>query len=159
MGDASRGLVLIEESLAMANKIGTPFALAWQKTVLGTCLLTLGRYADALTVSEETIRVAQALGDRFAWAVAKRTLGDCLVGLHGAAEPAAEQAIEEAITTLREIGAEPALARAYASHARLLLLKGEGEKARENFALARRMFQEMGMARDLARAEQTRPPE
>jgi DNA-binding NtrC family response regulator/tetratricopeptide (TPR) repeat protein len=159
MGEASRGLVLIEESLALADQIGTPFALAWQKTVLGTCLLTLGRFAEALAVSEDTIRVAEARGDRFAWAVAKRTLGDCLVGLHGTADPAAEQAIEEAISTLGQIGAEPALARAYASHARLLLLKGEAEKARENFTRARRMFQELGMARDLARAEQTRPPE
>jgi tetratricopeptide (TPR) repeat protein len=159
MGEAARGLGLIEESLALADKIGTPFALAWQKTVLGTCLLTLGRFAEALAVAEDTIRVAQAHGDRFAWAVAKRTLGDCLVGLHGTAEPAAEQALEEAIRTLREIGAEPALARAHASYARLLLLKGEGDKAGENFARARRMFQEMGMARDLALAEQTRPPD
>jgi DNA-binding NtrC family response regulator/tetratricopeptide (TPR) repeat protein len=159
MGEAARGLGLIEESLALADKIGTPFALAWQKTVLGTCLLTLGRYAEALAVSEDTIRVAQARGDRFAWAVAKRTLGDCLVGLHGTAEPAAEQALDEAIRTLREIGAEPALARAHASYARLLRLKGESDKAREHFAQARRMFQEMGMARDLALAEQIRPPD
>jgi tetratricopeptide (TPR) repeat protein len=156
MDDAARGLVLIEESLALADKVGTPFALAWQKTVQASCLLALGRFEEAVGVCEETIRVAEARGDRFAWAVAKRTLGDSLVGLHGVTEPAAEQALQEAMRVLREIGAEPALARCYASYARLLVLKGESEKARDHFARAASMFRAMGMTRDLARAEQTR---
>ena len=51
---------------------------------------------------------------------------------------------------------KPELARSYVSYARLLQGWGEAAKARDYLAQAIDMFQQMGMAWDLAQAEAVR---
>jgi tetratricopeptide (TPR) repeat protein len=66
----------------------------------------------------------------------------------------AEDAIQEAIRLHQEIANRPELARSYVSYARLLQGWGEAGRAREHLARALRLFRHLGMAWDLAQAEQ-----
>ena len=62
----------------------------------------------------------------------------------------------EAIRIQQVISAKPELARSYVSYARLLQGWGEAAKARDYLAQAIGMFQQTGMAWDLAQAEAAR---
>ena len=66
----------------------------------------------------------------------------------------AEAAILEAIRFFQEISGKPELARSHVSYARLLKAWGDSTRVREHLTLASGMFREMGMAWDLARAEE-----
>ncbi|MBI3988378.1 MAG: AAA family ATPase [candidate division NC10 bacterium] len=153
-GDPARGRVLLEESLALTEQIGTRFALAWQKTYLAACLLALGELEAVPPLCHEAIRLAEETGDKVRNALAHRTLAEAFFYLEPSDLEQAEHAILNAIRILQEIGVKPDLARSYVSYARLLKAKGEEEKANEHLAQAIGMFREMGMAWDLARAEQ-----
>jgi len=154
VGDPDRGRTLVEESLALATKIGARFVRQQQKAHLATCLLALGQ-ADAVpSVCEEAIGQAEESGDKWIKALALRTLAEAYSVLDPADPQKAETAILEAIRLLEEIGAKPELARTYVSYARLFTAKREVEKAKDYLAKAIGMFREMGMAWDLAQAEQ-----
>ena len=60
----------------------------------------------------------------------------------------------EAIRLHQEIGNTPELARTYASYACLLQKQGQTDRARKYLSTASDLFRHMGMAWDLARAEQ-----
>ena len=153
-GDPDRGRALVEESLARATKIGTRFVRHQQKAHLAACLLALGRVDEVPSVCEEAIGQAEESGDKFIKALALRTLGEASSILDPSDPQKGETVILEAIRLLQEIGAKPELARSYLSYARLLKTKGEVDKAKEQLAKAIGMFREMGMAWDLAQAEQ-----
>jgi len=153
-GDPNRGKALVEESLALATKIGTKFIQQQQKAILATCLLALGQAEAVPTICEEAISQAEKSGDKWAKAVSLRTLGEAYFALDPSDPERAEVAIVDAIRLLKEIGAKPELARSHLGYARLLKAAGESEEASEHFAAAIALFQEMGMAWDLAQAEQ-----
>jgi class 3 adenylate cyclase/tetratricopeptide (TPR) repeat protein len=152
-GDPSRGRVLVEESLAHAQQIGTKFFLAGLKTALANCLMALGEFTAVPASCQEAIQIAHETGDRFSGALAHRALAEALYELTPADPQGAERAIKEAIRMQQEICAAPELARSYLTYARLLSGEGKREDAAEYRAQAIRMFQEMDMAWDLSRAE------
>ena len=102
----------------------------------------------------EAIHLAEERGEKFANALAHRTLAEALFALAPTDPAAAERAMLEAIRIQQEISNKPELARSYMSCARLLQGWGEAAKAREYLTQAIGMFQQMGMAWDLAQAEQ-----
>ncbi len=153
-GDPARGRVVIEESLALAGRLGTRFFLAWQKTFLVESLLALGDHHAVPAVCEEAIRLAEGTHEKWTEALARRALAEAVIHLEPSDPEKAERAIAEAIRIQQEIGAKPELARSYVTYARLLKPRGERERARENLIQAIGMFREMGMAWDLERAEQ-----
>jgi predicted ATPase len=153
-GDASRGRSLVEESFALAERIGTKFVLSQGKASLAECLLALGEPEEACRVCLEAIALTEEGGDRFRAALAHRILAESQARRHPSEATRAQQEILEAIRIQEEIGAKPELARSYVSYARLLHAAGEREKARAQLAQAMAMFQHMGMAWDLDRAEQ-----
>jgi predicted ATPase len=154
-GDPSRGQVLLEESLALAERIGTKFWLAWQKTALAFCLFMLGELDTGFSLCQKAIRVGEETGDKYVIAFAYRTFAEIFSSLEPSDPQKAEDAILEAIRRQQEIDAKPELARSYASYAHLLTSRGENEKAQEYLARATGMFRQMGMAWDLAQADQS----
>jgi predicted ATPase len=153
-GDPSRGRVLLEESLALAAQIGIKFLLAWPKTFLATCLLALGELEAVLPLCHEAMRLARETHDTYVHALAYRTLAQALSCLVPVDSAQVEHAFAEAMRLQQEIGAKPELARTYVSYALLLRGQGEKDKARAYLTQAYSMFQQMGMAWDLAQAEQ-----
>jgi class 3 adenylate cyclase/tetratricopeptide (TPR) repeat protein len=130
-GDPSRGRVLLEESLTLAENIGTKFGLSMLKIFFADCLLKLGKLDAALSFCQEAIHLAEETGDRFINGLAHRTL-----------------------RIQQEISAKPELARSYMSYANWLERKGDKEKARDYLTKAIGMFQQMGMAWDLVKSEE-----
>ena len=153
-GDASRGRTLVEEGFALAERIGTKFLLAQGKVSLAECLLALGELDEACRVCQDTIILAEEGGDRFHAALAHRILAESLSRLRPSDSQWPQREILEAIRIQQEIGARPELARSYVSYAHVLTGRGEKEKAEEYLAMAIGMFQQMGMAWDVAKADQ-----
>jgi tetratricopeptide (TPR) repeat protein len=151
-GDAGRGRTLAEEGFALAERIGTKFVLAQGKVSLAEALLALGEVDEACRVCREAIILSEESGDAFGAAIAHRTLAESLIRLHPP-DSQWQREILEAIRLQRDRGAQPELARS-ASYARLLAAAGETEQARAALTQAVDMFRRMGMAWDLACAEQ-----
>lgn len=153
-GDPNRGRVLLEESLALAKKIGTKFMLSGIKTYLAGCLLRLDELDAAFSFCQEAIHLCEESGNKWYLALALRSRGEIISCQEPLDAEKAEQAIQEAIRLQQEIEAQPELARSYVSYARLLNTKMESEKAKEYLSQAIDMFRQMGMTWDLAQAEQ-----
>lgn len=153
-GDPARGRVVLEESLVLAERIGTKFWRAWQKTALAACHLKLGEFHTGSPLCLEAISLGEETGDKYVMAFAHRTFSEILFGIEPSNPQKAEHSMLEAIRIQKEIDAKPELARSYVSFAHLLIGKGEEEKAKEYLVKATAMFQQMGMAWDLAQAEQ-----
>jgi class 3 adenylate cyclase/tetratricopeptide (TPR) repeat protein len=153
-GEPGRGRVLLEEGFALAERIGTRFYLFFGKANLAACLLALGEFEAVPPLCHEAIRLAAEGSDKFANALAHRTLAEALLCLDPVDLQQAECAMLEAVRIQQEIGTKPELARSYMSYAGLLKARGEEEQAKEHLAKAIGLFQDMGMAWDLARAEQ-----
>jgi class 3 adenylate cyclase/tetratricopeptide (TPR) repeat protein len=154
-GDPGRGRVLLEASLVLAGQIGTKLQLSCAKANLAACLLALGELEAVSGLCQEAIRLAEEAGDQLGKALAHRSLAEASLCLDPSDPQKAEHAVLEAIRLLQEISARPELARSYASYGRLLKIRGEREKAKEQLVKAIGMFREMGMVWDLARGEQT----
>jgi class 3 adenylate cyclase/tetratricopeptide (TPR) repeat protein len=153
-GDPSRGRVLLEESLTLAENIGTKFGLSMLKIFFADCLLKLGKLDAALSFCQEAIHLAEETGDRFINGLAHRTLCEIISYTEPSDAQKAERAILEAIRIQQEISAKPELARSYMSYANWLERKGDKEKARDYLTKAIGMFQQMSMAWDLVKSEE-----
>ena len=153
-GDPVRGRVLLEEAAVLAGQLGTNFWLAWRTSYLAACLLALGEIQAVQSLCYEAIRMAEEVSDQYPKALAQRTLAEALFVLEPGDPQPAERAMLEAIRLQQAIGGKPELARSYLSYARMLQAQGEGEKARAYLTQAIDMFQQMGMAWDLAQAKQ-----
>ena len=92
-----------------------------------------------------------------ATALAYRTLAEALVVVAPLEVARAEGAIRNAIQIQKELGAEPELARSYATYARLLESWQRISEATPYLSLAVDAFRRMGMTRNLAQAEQALP--
>jgi tetratricopeptide (TPR) repeat protein len=147
---------LIEESLALAEQIGSRFIRAWQKSFLADALLALGELDAVPALCEEAIQLADEMGDRFPTACASRTLAETLLRTNPTQRFEAEERMEAALRVLQEIGTRPELARSYVSYARSLLGAGERDRAIELLAQATAMFQEMGMTGHVAEIDALR---
>ena len=153
-GEPGRGRILLEEGLALSAQIGTKMMHSYAKANLAAALVAMGELDAVLPLCQEALRLAEEAGDQFGKALAHRALAEALFCLDPADLQEAERAIVEAIRVQQEIGGKPELARSYVSYARLLKAKGDGERSREYLTQAIGMFQKMGMAWDLERAEQ-----
>ena len=156
VGNAARGHILLEESVALSVQLGTTLFLGMVKAYLAECLLALGEYDAVSPLCHEAISLAEETGSKYAKALAHRTLAEALFALAPSDPLDAERAIVEAIRIQQEIGNQPKLARSYVSYARLLHGWGKAAKARDYLAQATDMFQHMDMAWDLAQAEELR---
>jgi class 3 adenylate cyclase/tetratricopeptide (TPR) repeat protein len=153
-GDPGRGRILLEEALTLRGQIGTKMHLAHGKANLADALVALGELDAVLGLCEEAVRLTEEMDDKVYNALAYRVLAEATSRLEPPDLSRAERAMLEAIRIQQEIGTRPELARTQVSYARLLKAKGEAEKAEEQLAKAIGMFQEMGMAWDLERANQ-----
>ena len=154
IGEPARGRELFEESFALAEKIGTKFMLAWQKTAFAACLSKLGELEAGAQLCQEAIFLGEETNDKYDIAFANRTYAEILSCIQSSDPEKADRAILEAIQIQQEIKVIPEMARSYLSYAQLLTGKGEKEKAKEYLAEAIGIFQQMGMTWDLAQASQ-----
>ena len=149
-GNPTAGRGSLEQALAFADQIGTTFQVALAKAFLAASRLALGELDTVPALCQEVLRGA----DRLARAVASRTLAEAVSLGTAATLLQAEQAMSDAIRLFKELGFRPELARSYVCHARLLQRWGQRETAARYLSEAIAMFDEMGMAWDLERAEE-----
>ena len=154
IGDPKRGRELLEDSISLAKQLGTTTLLAWGQGLLARCLLTLGDCREVPALCEAAIQLAEDRHDRLAIALAHRTLAEALVVVAPLEVERAERAVRDAILIQKELGAEPELARSYATYARLLRSWQRTSEATHYLSLAIDAFRRMGMTRNLAQAEQ-----
>jgi predicted ATPase/class 3 adenylate cyclase len=152
-----RGRELLEDSINLAKRLGTTTLLAWGQGLLAKCLLALGDYKEVPALCEAAIQLAEDRHDRLAIALAHRTLAEALVMVAPSEVERAERAVLDAIRIQKEVGAEPELARSYATYARMLQNWQRSGEAGHYLGLAVDAFRRMGMARSLAQAEQALP--
>jgi class 3 adenylate cyclase/tetratricopeptide (TPR) repeat protein len=148
------GRVMLEDCIALADQLQTTFVLAWPKAYLAACLLTFGEYDTARSLCHEAIQQAETAEDKYGQFMAYRTLAETLAHLETSDPSQAEQAMQEAIRLQRESSTKPELARSYMSYAWLLHSWRKDLCAKDYLSQAMALFQQMGMAWDLAKAEQ-----
>jgi tetratricopeptide (TPR) repeat protein len=152
-GDLAQGSQLIEDSIALAAKLGTQFLLGQAKTFLGSCRLAEGRVDDAQSLCMEGSALAEKAGDRFTQSLARRGIAECL--LAGAKDfDNASDLVRTAIIIQNEIGAKPELGRSWMSLGRIADMQGEEEQAACHFAKAMRLFTDLNMRWDSVQASQ-----
>lgn len=153
-GDYERAEEELTRAIGLAEKLGTRFSLAIYVSFLAECRLGSGRITDALRLSREAIEIATESHQLWFQSMGFRVLAQALFLNNSPDYQAAEEAVKNAITIQQDLGIRCELPRSLVVYGRLLRAKGELEKARETYAHAIAMFQEMGMAWDLAQAEQ-----
>ena len=152
--ELSFGRKLLEESLTLAEKIGTKFWLAWQKTALADCLFRLGEIEAGSTLCQEAISLGEETKDKYVIAFAKRTFAEMLCSPELIDPEKSDLMIHSAINILQEIDAKPEIARSYMSYANILAGKGVKDMAQKYLTKAMGMFQNMSMTWDLAQLNQ-----
>jgi len=154
IGEPGRGREFLEQSSALAEKIGTKFWLAWQKTAYAACLYMLGELEKGAQLCQEAIRLGEETNDKYVISFANRPFAEILSRLEPSDPEKADRAILQAIRIQQGIDAKPELARSYVSYTYVLVARGEKEKAKEYVGKAIGMFQQMGMTWDLSQADQ-----
>jgi class 3 adenylate cyclase/tetratricopeptide (TPR) repeat protein len=154
LGDPQRARKVLDDNIALAKQLGTTALLAWGQGLLAMTLLALGERDAVTPLCHEAIRLAGATRDELARALAHRTLAEALGEAGSTQAGQSEAAMLEAIRIQRNLGNRPELARSYVAYARILHRWGRHDEARQYLTDAAQMFREMGMARDLATAEQ-----
>ena len=153
-GDVPRGRKLLEESLALATRLGTKVSLGLAKAYFAGSLMAEGQYDEAVSTCEEAIRLAEEAQEISAGARARRILAEVLLHRHPPDLQLAERTIAEATRIQQDIGAKPELARSFLTYARVLAALGETAQSKACLTEAIAMFQQMGMAWDIAQTEQ-----
>jgi class 3 adenylate cyclase/tetratricopeptide (TPR) repeat protein len=152
-GEFEEGLALIAQAVQAGERLRTKQGLGSFRVFLAEAGLSRGDVAEAGRQCQEAIAVARGQSDRWCEAWARRVLAETFFSESPPNLDAAEHEILEAIRVQREVGALPDLARSVLTYGRILKVRGQGEQAREAVTDAMRMFKEMGMTWDLARAE------
>ena len=114
----------------------------------------LGELETGSQLCQEATCLGEETSDKYVIAFANRTLAEIFSSQEPSDPQKVDRAILKAIQIQQEIDVKPELARSYVSYAHLLTSRGEKEKAKEYFAKAISMFQQMGMTWDLAQADQ-----
>lgn len=140
-------------ALALANQIGTNFLLGAFTAYLAEVRLHAGDVAQATKLCRDALQVASETHQPWSLGIASRTLATCLLAADPPDVPGAEGAIQEAIAIQEDRGLLVELAYSLTVCGRVLNAKGDRARAKETFARAAEMFEEMGMATDLARAQ------
>jgi tetratricopeptide (TPR) repeat protein len=140
--------------LHLAQELQNPFATAAAYHYRGMLYDQYGAWPQALADYEAAQRLAAQAGDRFrsyivqVWAGRAHTM---------AGNPSRGRTLlEESMTLAKQLGNTPELARTYVHYAHLLQGQGQTDQAREYLAQASNLFRHLGMAWDLAQAEQAR---
>lgn len=153
-GQPQRARELLENSIALADQLGTTTLLAWGRALLAMALLDLGEADAAVPLCHAAIEHARSTHDPLAAALAHRVLAQGLATLDPANRRAAESAVLEATRIQQELGCEPEMARSHLAYARLLDRWGRTGEARLHLQQAADRFDRLSMQEDAARAEE-----
>jgi tetratricopeptide (TPR) repeat protein len=153
LGHPEQAQEALEHSLRMASVSVEIEQVPEIHTRLARLFLTMNRGEEALAHVRAGLEIAQELEEPRSLGLTHRMMGEMTVHL-GSDEAATY--FEESVRILREIGAEAELARSLAAYGLYLNRSADAGKARHSATMldeARRLFQKLGMARDLAQLE------
>ena len=157
LGDLDKARETLEQALGMMSisveRRQAPVIHAY----LAHLFLAADRDEEALAHARTGLQAAQELEEPWSLGLAHRAMGQVAAQL-GSEEGAGEPGLyfEEGIRILRELGAEAELARSLAAYGFYLRRSADAGKAQRGAALVDKagvLFQQSGMAGDLARLE------
>jgi biotin operon repressor len=157
LGDLERAQEILEQALSMMAASGERWQMPYTHAYLARVFLATDEDDKALSHACTGLQVAQEIEDSRFLGLTHRVMAEVAAHLgseRAAAEP--ERHFEESIRILREIGAKAELARSLAAYGLYLVDSADASQAQRGAALvdeARRLFRQMGMARDLAQLE------
>jgi len=124
-GDTAAGLARLQEGEEQLNAIGAVIHATFVLGLRADGLLTAGDYAEGLEQIDRALAVAAEGGEHVYLALLHRLRGRLLVHVRGAADPAVEAALQQALAIARqqeakglELGAACGLARLWAEAGR-----------------------------------------
>jgi tetratricopeptide (TPR) repeat protein len=147
------GVTLGERAIADADKLDTTFMLSIAHASVAICYLGTGEPTKAFSAAENAIRVAEQTANRTGGVLGHRALALASHVLHPGNLDRVDEAMVECIRLSQEVDERPSLARAYLAYARLLHERRETERARENLALAKKLFETLGMVWAFSKGE------
>jgi DNA-binding SARP family transcriptional activator len=152
-GDPARGLGLVEQALAQAEKIGVVGGRSPLLTWLAEARLLARRAAEALDAAEQAVALATRLGERghLAWALRARAEAEACAR---ADDPErATRSYREAARLATELEMRPLVAHCHLGLGMLYPRTAERANAEEHLASAAALYREMGMGSWLEKAE------
>ena len=153
-GDYVRAEEDLMRAVMLADRLGTRFALGTYKGHLAEATLYSGNVLDAIRLSREAVETANESAHPWDHSVASRALAHALVAQDPPDCQGGENAISNALAIQERLGMRWELAQSLLVYGRVLGAKGDVEKAQKTLARSLEMFQEMGVAWGVARAEQ-----
>ncbi|MDH7486597.1 MAG: tetratricopeptide repeat protein [Anaerolineae bacterium] len=156
LGDGERARAMLEQALRALAAGGECWHWAKTHAYLARVCLAAGDRDQALAQAHSGLAVAQRLADPWALGLTHRVMAE--VAAHcGSETDVIRSHFEESMRLLREIGANAELARTLAAGGRYLAGRADADAACRGAAWveeARSLFQQLGMAGDLACLDQ-----
>jgi tetratricopeptide (TPR) repeat protein len=151
-GRPAEAVPLLEQSLAEGAASGLTSQESLTMVYLGEALLVSGREQEALERATEALRLAVARHERGYKAFALRLLGD-IAARRDSADSQAESAYREALRLAGDLGMRPLAAHCQLALGELYRRTGARDRSRQCLATAAALYDELGVARWLGRAE------
>ena len=145
LGKLDSALEFAEKGLKMQEESGQPLYLSLHHCTLGRVHLDLGNFNEAKLHVEKGLNLARTNHERDIEGQAQILLGTIIGRTEPSQAKAAEEHILQGMRIYDELGMKPRLAQGCLHLGELYAGAGQREKAVENLAKARAMFQQMGM--------------
>jgi tetratricopeptide (TPR) repeat protein len=150
-GEAARGVQLLEEAVALTERLGVRAYLARWTGHLAEGLQVAGRIDHARDAAETALRLGIAHHERAHQAEALRLLGELTAAAGPAGATQGERRLRQALSLAGEVGSPPLTARCHLSLAGLAGQRGDLEQAREHLAAAEALCASMDLRLPLDR--------
>jgi len=152
IGDYSGALEDLQRATALAQRLGTRFALAQFTSFVASARAHLGSPVEALPLAREALASAQASGVPWEIAVTSRSLAEVLLAQTPPSVQEAAQAIRAAIDIQERVGMTWELTLSRLVYSRVLDAAGESDERARILSEALRAFEQMGVGWGIERA-------
>ena len=149
--DYERALEYLSRSLAICEKIGDQAGIALASTDLAETTIRKGDLFNAEIRCGQALRVAAQIGNKGATSFARRVRG-MLHGKQGRWDESAAD-FEESLRILAHLGFPFDEGRTRYEFGLMWKNKGEGERAKEHLSRAVQIFERIGAAKELEKAQ------
>jgi len=153
LGRADEGLPLIQQGLAMNERMETKLARSWYRTMHARALISARRLSEARAEAEAALELARSLEERGFEAIALEVLGNAAAARERPDRDQTERYFVRGLELADRLGMRPTSANCHLGLGRMLRNSGHDLEARRHLEAATAMYREMDLPRHLARAE------
>jgi class 3 adenylate cyclase/tetratricopeptide (TPR) repeat protein len=144
-GRVAEGLPLLDEALNRLENIGLGFLHSLLLIQLGGASMSADRFEEAHAMASRALNLTQARGERGYEARALHLLGEIAAHSDPPDIQTAGSHYSQALVLASELGMRPLIAHCHLGLGKLYRRTNDGEKAREQLAIATRMYRDLDM--------------